>query len=246
MPSPEPAPEALLRSRGVGRRFGRVQALADVDLDLMPGESVALLGPNGAGKTTLLGILAGGGRPDTGTVEWGAGGPAHVGWVPQRPALYPRLTPRENLRLFARMEGAPDPHARADSLIARTGLDEYADRPARRLSTGTLARLNLAIALAGDPRVLLLDEPTATVSPEHRRRLWELLHTLRRDGLALVFSTQSVDEARRHADRVLVLAGGRPAFDGTLDRMVAEHGVAGDDRGDATEIAFLRLIGEVA
>ena len=246
MPSPAAPSAPLLRARGIGREFGRTRALAGVDLDLHPGESVALLGPNGAGKTTLLGILAGTGRPGTGTLEWRAGTPARVGWVPQRPALYPRLSPRENLRLFARLEGAERPDELAAALIRRAALEEYADRPARGLSTGTLARLNLAIALAGDPELLLLDEPTATISPEHRRRLWERLHALRGQGLALVFSTQSVEEARRHADRVLVLAGGRPAFAGTVDRMVAEHGDPGDDPADAAELAFLRLIGDPA
>lgn len=243
MPPPAHDVAPLLRARGLGRSFGRVSALGGVDLDLSAGESVALLGPNGAGKTTLLRVLAGSARRDAGTLDW-ADGPGRVGWVPQRPALYPRLSARENLRLFAGLERADDPAGRADALIARAALDEYADRPAGTLSTGTLARLNLAIALTGAPSVLLLDEPTATISPEHRGRLWDWLRDLRAEGLALLFSTQSVHEAHRHADRVLVLAGGRPAFAGTLDDMVARHGRAGDPHDEPAEAAFLRLVGE--
>ena len=126
---------------------------------------MALVGPNGAGKTTLLTILAGVTRSDGGTVTWADGASPRVGWVPQRPALYPRLSVRENLRLFAALEKAGDPDALAEVLIARADLEQYAGRPAAQLSTGTLQRLNLAIALAGRPSVLLLDEPTATLSP---------------------------------------------------------------------------------
>src|SRR5262245_24279332 len=202
----------LLVARGLRRRYRDFAALDGVDLDLGAGEAVALLGPNGAGKTTLLTILAGVARPTEGEVEWRDGAAPRVGWVPQRPALYPRLTVRENLRLFAALEGAGDADAAAEALIARADLADFAGRPAAKLSTGTLQRLNLAIALAGSPGVLLLDEPTATLSPDQRHRLWTWLAGLRADGLALMFSTQSVDEAMRHADRIGVLAGGRLLF----------------------------------
>jgi ABC-type multidrug transport system ATPase subunit len=113
-----------------------------------------------------------------------------------------------------------DPAGTADLLIARADLGDVADRPAGALSTGTLQRLNLAIALAGAPRLLLLDEPTGTLSPDQRLRLWawmdELVST---DDMALVFSTQSMEEAAGHADRVLVLAGGRVRHDGPAGAM---------------------------
>ena len=216
-------------------------ALDGVDLDLSAGESVALLGPNGAGKTTLLGILAGADRPGEGEVR---AAPGRVGWVPQRPAVYGRLSVRENLRLFAALEGRPEPGRAAEGLIARADLGEVADRRADRLSTGTLQRLNLAVALAGEPAALLLDEPTATLSPEQRVRLWAWLGELRdAEGLALLFSTQSVQEAARHADRLVVLTGGRVAFAGGVDELLAGAGeAAGDD--DAAERAFLRLVEE--
>jgi len=232
----------VLVARGLRRDFRGVRALDGVDLDLAGGEAVALLGPNGAGKTTLLTILAGVTRPGGGTLHWGDGVAPRVGWVPQRPALYPRLSARENLRLFAALEGADDPRALAEGLLERADLAEVAERPAAQLSTGTLQRLNLAIALAGRPSALLLDEPTATLSPDQRRRLWGWLDQLRAGGLALLFSTQSVDEAARHGDRLLVLAGGRLLFAGTPDEMVRRHGVGAADGGGDAELAFMRLV----
>ncbi len=234
---------ALMEARGLVRRYRGVAALEGVDLRLEPGESVALLGPNGAGKTTLLELLAGVARPTEGSVTWGgADGGVKVGWVPQRPAVYQRLSVRENLRLFAALEGAADPAGTAEALLDRADLRTVAGRPAAQLSTGTLQRLNLAVALAGAPSALLLDEPSATLSPDQRLRLWEWLGGLRaQDGLALVFSTQSVQEAARHGDRLVVIARGRCAYAGDMDTLMARWGAPGDGP-DGDERAFLRLV----
>ncbi|MEQ8833695.1 MAG: ABC transporter ATP-binding protein [Miltoncostaeaceae bacterium] len=229
-----------LRARGVGRSHGAVRALAGVDLDLREGEALALLGPNGAGKTTLLELLAGVAPCPEGVITPPGGGRRAIGWVPQRPAVYPRLTARENLALFARLEGAPA--GRVDDLLRSADLAGFADRPAAALSTGILQRLNLAVALAGDPAVLLLDEPTATISPDQRLAMWHWIEGLRERGMGLLFSTQSVREAAEHADRTLVLVGGRAVFAGTVPALVAEHGRP-DDRGDLGDAAFLRLVG---
>ena len=232
----------LLVARGLRRRYRDFAALDGIDLELRPGESVALLGPNGAGKTTLLTILAGVGRASEGSVAWAEGVAPRVGWVPQLASLYPRLTTRENLRLFAALEKAGDPEAAADDLIARADLGRFADQSAAKLSTGTLQRLNLAIALAGEPSVLLLDEPTATLSPDQRHRLWGWLDELRGGGLALMFSTQSVDEAMRHGGRIVVLAAGKLLFAGTPADLVREHGIGGGHDAEAAELAFIRLV----
>ena len=232
----------LLVASGLRRRYRDFTALDGVDLELRAGESVALLGPNGAGKTTLLTILAGVTRASAGSVVWADGVAPRVGWVPQRPSLYQRLTTRENLRLFAALEGAGDPDAAADELISRADLGRFAGQTAAKLSTGTVQRLNLAIALAGRPSALLLDEPTATLSPDQRHRLWAWLDELRGGGLALMFSTQSVDEAMRHGDRLVVLAGGRLLFAGSPAEMVSVHGIATDGDAEAAELAFMRLV----
>ena len=193
---------SLLRATGVARRYGELEALAPTDLDLHAGETVALVGPNGAGKSTLLSILAGALEPTAGRVE----GSARTGWVPQRPAHYGRLTARENLELFARLEGVGAPAAAASRLLERFSLPP--DKPSGELSVGNRQRLNVALSLLGEPRVLLLDEPTASLDPGQRRRVWEVVDGLRAEGGAVCFATQNVEELG-HADRVVALLGGR-------------------------------------
>jgi ABC-2 type transport system ATP-binding protein len=192
----------LVRALNVARRYGDVEALAPTDVELVAGETVALVGPNGAGKSTLLGLLAGAIEPTGGRVETHA----RVGWVPQRPAHYARLSARENLELFARLEGVRNARATADDLLARFSLPN--DRPSGDLSVGNRQRLNVALSLLGEPRVLLLDEPTASLDPGQRRRVWEVVDALRGEGGAACFATQNLEEVE-HADRVLVLLDGR-------------------------------------
>ena len=193
----------LVRAIAVARRFGDIEAVAPTDVELFPGETVALVGPNGAGKSTLLSVLAGALEPSEGVVEVHA----TVGWVPQRPAHYSRLSARENLELFAELEGVRDPRAAAQRLLERFSLPKEA-RPSGELSVGNRQRLNVALSLLGEPRVLLLDEPTAPLDPGQRRRLWEVVNALRGEGGAVCFATQNLEEVE-HADRVLVLQDGR-------------------------------------
>jgi len=193
----------LVRAVAVARRFGDVVALAPTDVELFPGETVALVGPNGAGKSTLLSVLAGALEPSEGVVEVHA----TVGWVPQRPAHYSRLSARENLELFAELEGVREPRAAAQRLLERFSLPKE-PRPSGELSVGNRQRLNVALSLLGEPRVLLLDEPTAPLDPGQRRRLWEVVNALRGEGGAVCFATQNLEEVE-HADRVLVLQDGR-------------------------------------
>jgi ABC-2 type transport system ATP-binding protein len=204
----------LLAARGVTRRFGAQTALEPVDLDVWDGEAVALVGPNGAGKSTLLAIIAGALEPSVGAVERRSG--TRTGWMPQRPAHYGRLSARQNLELFARLEGEAGAAAVARALLARFELPED-DRPSVSLSVGNRQRLDLALAVLGDPNVLLLDEPTAALDPRQRRRLWETAAAIKDGGGAVVLVTQNVEDLERVADRVAVLLEGRLVFDGTLD-----------------------------
>ena len=182
----------MIQARGVSRRYGAHVALHETDFELHEGELVALVGPNGAGKSTLLSVLAGALEPSTGSVERSV----PTGWAPQRPALYSRLTPRENVELFARLAGA----------TSTVGID-LPDRPAAELSVGQRQRLNLALAFLGEPRVLLLDEPTAALDDDRRAELWQQVAALCADGGAVVFATQLHEETER-ADRVVHLHGG--------------------------------------
>jgi ABC-2 type transport system ATP-binding protein len=203
-----------MAARGVARRYGPHVALAPVTLDVRVGEVVALIGPNGAGKSTLLSILAGALDPDEGEVVFSEPRP-RVGWVPQRPAQYARLTPRENLELFARLEGEAEPPAAAERLLRLVELPDDG-RLTTQLSAGNQQRLNLAIALLGHPDVLLLDEPTASLDPRQRRRFWEVGTEVRERGGGVVFATQNLEELEHFADRVAVLLAGRLVWEGTL------------------------------
>jgi ABC-type multidrug transport system ATPase subunit len=203
---------AALTARGVTRRYGSRVALEPTDLDVSEGEVVVLLGPNGAGKSTLLALLAGALPPSGGAVAT-ALPPAAIGWAPQRPAQYRRLSARENLELFARLEGEHDPQRAVERLLGEFDLPAEPE-PSANLSVGNRQRLNLAIALLGDPQVLLLDEPTAALDPEQRARLWRRVADLRAAGGAVVFATQNLEEVEQGAGRVAALREGRLVYVG--------------------------------
>lgn len=218
-----PDVSTLLAAHGVARSYGRLKALASTDLVLRSGEIVALVGPNGAGKSTLLAILAGALPPTAGTVELDRA-VTRVGWAPQRPAQYGHLSARENLELFARLTGLDGPRSAASRMLERMGLPAGRGR-ASQLSVGNQQRLNLALGLLGEPRVLLLDEPTASLDPGQQRRLWELLTSLREREGTVLFATHSLEEVARYSTRVAVLLEGRVVFEGTpaeLDHAMPE------------------------
>jgi ABC-2 type transport system ATP-binding protein len=239
--------EPVLSVTALGKRFGERVALHDVSFELGERELVAVVGPNGAGKTTLLSILAGVQRPSSGEVHIAAGLPAAaaqrrrapgaIGWAPQQPALYSKLTVRENLRLFARLEHV----AEADSAVARmleqTGLAARADERVERLSGGNRQRVNVALALLSQPRVLALDEPSSALDPGQRARLWQFVGALAERGTSVLFSTHHLGEVRRYASRAIVLADGEVLFDGAPDELMR----AGESD---LEGAFLRLLQE--
>src|SRR5687768_3308846 len=148
------APEAL-RAESLSKSYGTRRALQDVSFSAAAGELLAIIGPNGAGKTTLLQILAGALSPTAGSVSLES---RDTGWVPQQAAIYSKLSVRENLRLFARLEKVADVDGRVGRMLAEAGLDDRADDPVGTLSGGNRQRVNVAVGLLGDPSVLLLDE----------------------------------------------------------------------------------------
>jgi ABC-2 type transport system ATP-binding protein len=225
-----------MRADALTKRFGARTALRDVSFEVATGEKVAVIGPNGAGKTTLLQILAGALPPTAGSVSVR---PEEVGWVPQHPALYSKLSVAENLRLFARLEKVADVGRAVDRMLDQTGLRERADDELSKLSGGNRQRVNIAIGLVGDPDVLLLDEPAAALDPRQRERLWQFIGGL---GTTVVFSTHDVGEAERYADRLLVLADGELLFTGTPAELEAATG--GSSRAPDFETAFVRFLHE--
>ena len=239
MASPaRPAATAVtLSAAALVKRFGERTALREVGFEVADGELVAVIGPNGAGKTTLLSILAGIQRPDSGSVERPGGG---VGWVPQQPAVYSKLTVAENLELFARLERVADPRAAVERMLAQADLIDRAGDEVGTLSGGNRQRVNIAVGLVADPAVLLLDEPSTALDPRQRERLWEFVGGLTERGTSVMYSTHIVQEAERYADRVLVLADGELIFTGTPRELEEESGASGVD----FEAAFVRFLHE--
>jgi ABC-2 type transport system ATP-binding protein len=225
----------VLEARDLVKRYGEREALRRVSLSADAGELVAVIGPNGAGKTTLLSILAGIQKPDEGSLSKA---PSEIGWVPQQAALYGKLTVAENLRLFARLEKRPDPEAVVTRMLDQTGLGDRADDQVSTLSGGNRQRVNIAIGLLSEPEVLLLDEPSASLDPRQREKLWEFILALAAEGTTVVYSTHNVQEADRHAHQLVVLADGERLFSGSPREL--EQTVVGGSDFEAAFVAFLR------
>jgi ABC-2 type transport system ATP-binding protein len=234
----ETATATTIAARDLVKRFGDRVALRGVSLSAGRGELVAVIGPNGAGKTTLLSILAGIQRADEGVVEE----VPSIGWVPQQPALYGKLTVEENLMLFARLERSPDPRAAVDRMLELTDLAGRSGDQVSTLSGGNRQRVNIAIGLLGQPEVLLLDEPSSALDPRQRERLWEFILRLAGEGTTVVYATHHIQEADRYANRLVVLADGESVFDGSPRELEQATGTTGLDFEQAF-VEFLRQRG---
>jgi ABC-2 type transport system ATP-binding protein len=224
---------AALEVIGAEKRFGDVRALAGVTFRVACGELIGLLGPNGAGKTTMIKAIAGRVRLDAGAVRTfgremtGPTDRTAIGVVPQELAVYKLLTARENLDVFGKLYGVPTIgiRARVDWALEWAGLADRAREPVKGFSGGMLRRLNIACGLLHEPRLVLLDEPTAGVDPQSRERIYEMLDTLRRAGVAVVLTTHHLEEAEHRCDRVVIIDHGAIVADGTVAQLVTRaHG----------------------
>jgi ABC-2 type transport system ATP-binding protein len=240
---------ALTKRYGAARSGEGRLALHEVSFRLNAGELVAVIGPNGAGKTTLLSIVAAVQSPSAGAVIRGARADmyahderaaAGIGWVPQSPALYTKLSVLENLELFARLEGVERPREAVTRMLEQTGLTARAHDPVGRLSGGNRQRVNVAIGLIADPPVLVLDEPSTALDPAQRERLWEFIAARAADGTTVLFSTHNVSEAQRYATRVLVLDDGRLLLDGPPQTLLARGGEGEQGDLERALVCFLR------
>jgi ABC-2 type transport system ATP-binding protein len=206
--------------RGLRMKYGHYEAVRGIDLDVAHGEILAFLGPNGAGKTTTVEILEGFRRRTGGEVQVlgtdpARGGPdwrAQVGVVLQESAPEALLTVRECLEMYAGYYPRPLPAGRALELV---GLDSKADSRCDRLSGGQLRRLDMALALIGDPEVIFLDEPTTGFDPSARRAAWDVIAGLRALGKTIFLTTHYMDEAEALADRIVIIAAGQIVASGT-------------------------------
>ena len=236
MSLPPPVNELLLRLRGASVRFGAVQALRSVSLDVMRGDFIALIGANGSGKTTLLRLLHGLLAFD-GTREVLAPQALQV-MVFQRPFML-RLSVQRNVMLALWLAGVPraERAVRAAQALQRVGLTALRDRPARALSGGEQQRLALARAWAVRPQIVFLDEPTASLDPSAKKEIEALLESFHADGLTLVMSTHNLGQAKRLTTRVVYLDRGELRVDLPTAEFFA-------DRGDGAAGPFLR--GELA
>jgi ABC-2 type transport system ATP-binding protein len=212
--------EPVISVRNLRKAYGDVEAVRGIDLDVRAGEVFAFLGPNGAGKTTTVEILEGYRDRGEGEVTVLGEDPRHadrawrerIGIVLQSCRLDPYLTVRESLALYAGYYSSPRP---IEETIALVGLEGKADARTRSLSGGQQRRLDVGMALIGDPELLFLDEPTTGFDPSARRQAWETIAGLRELGKTVFLTTHYMDEAQRLADRVTIIAGGRIVAEGT-------------------------------
>jgi len=222
---------------------GRREVLRGLTFAIHAGEVTGLLGPSGCGKTTLMRSLVGVQRITSGGVRvlgqpaGSAGLRDRVGYVTQDPSVYDDLTVTENLSFFARVLGVD--RAEVDRCTDAVDLRSHADQVVSRLSGGQRSRVSLAVALLGDPELLVLDEPTVGLDPVLRQELWGLFHRIAAAGAAVLVSSHVMDEAER-CDRLMLMREGVVIADDTPDRILAATGAAD------VEHAFLALVGREA
>jgi ABC-2 type transport system ATP-binding protein len=248
--------DAILVCEGLRKAFGELVAVDEIGFSIAAGETYGLLGPNGAGKTTTISMIVGILGRDSGEVRidghdhhvGNLASKALIGYVPQELALYPELTARENLRFFGQLYGLPRGSAtgKINEVLDTVGLADRADEAVGKYSGGMARRLNIAVGLLNQPRLLVLDEPTAGVDPQSRNAILESVRRLAGEGVAVLYTTHYMEEAERLCDRVGIIDGGRLKAEGTrreLVGLVKEHDQVVLDVDGNAEQALVTLTG---
>ncbi len=244
---------AAVLVRGMQKSYDAARVLRGVDFDVAPGSIFALLGANGAGKTTMVRILSTLLRPDAGSAAVNGFDVAtqpmqvreSISLTGQFAAVDDILSGRENLMLIARLRHVGDPGRVADDLLARFGLADAASRKVATYSGGMRRRLDIAISLIGQPKVIFLDEPTTGLDPEARIEVWRIVRALARQGTTVLLTTQYLEEAEQLADRIAVLHQGRIIANGTLaelKQLLPPATVDYVERQPSLEDVFLALV----
>ncbi|OWG38640.1 copper ABC transporter ATP-binding protein [Stutzerimonas stutzeri] len=215
--------------QGVSQRYGSMTVLHDLNLNLGEGEVLGLFGHNGAGKTTSMKLILGLLAPSEGQVKVLGRAPndpqvrRQLGYLPENVTFYPQLSGRETLRHFARLKGAA--LGQVDELLEQVGLAHAADRRVKTYSKGMRQRLGLAQALLGEPRLLLLDEPTVGLDPIATQDLYQLIDRLRQRGTSIILCSHVLPGVEAHINRAAILAKGRLQAVGSLSQLRAEAGL---------------------
>ena len=219
--------ERVVQMRGVTKTFGSVRAVDGIDVEIRRGETVALLGPNGAGKTTSISMLLGLLKPTTGAVEVFGQSPEQaikhslIGAMLQEGKLMSGVRVGEFLDFVRSLHPAPLPRHK---LLDLAGLSALEHRRVDRLSGGQTQRVRFAMAIAGNPELLVLDEPTAAMDVEARREFWTSMHAYAAEGHTILFATHYLEEAETSASRLMIIAQGRVIADGTVQEIQARYG----------------------
>lgn len=216
-----------IQVKALRKSFANTEVLKGVDFEVQRGEIFALLGSNGAGKTTTIKILATLLKPDGGSANVCGFDVARqaekvresISLTGQFAAVDGLLTGRENLLLMAHLRGVSDAHSTADTLLARFGLRDAANRRADTYSGGMTRRLDIAMSLLGTPGVIFLDEPTTGLDPEGRLEVWKTVKELADGGTTILLTTQHLEEAEQLADHIAILHGGKIIASGTLSEL---------------------------
>ena len=224
---------AAVLAKGLEKTFGRIAAVAGIDLEVRPGEAFGLLGPNGAGKSSTVRMIAcvsprTGGQLAVLGLDPGTDGPrirARLGVVPQLDNLDGELTVTQNLQVYGRYFGLSRSHVRAKAaeLLEFAQLTDRAGDQVEPLSGGMKRRLTIARSLVNDPELLLLDEPTTGLDPQARHLLWDRLFRLKSDGVTLVVTTHYMDEAEQLCDRLVVMDNGKIVAQGSPGELIARY-----------------------
>lgn len=247
----------ILAASKLYKSYGDQVAVDGIGFDIRQGETFGLLGPNGAGKTTTISMLVGLLSPDSGqatvSVDGESGSPLdpvfrrHIGIAPQKLSLYDDLTARENLEFFGRLYGLSG--SQLDERV-QWCLDfaKLSDRQRDRIGTysgGMKRRINIAVALIHQPRVLLLDEPTVGVDPQSRNHIFDCIEQLQSDGMTVLYTTHYMEEAQRLCDRVAIMDQGKLLALDSVPNLIAGHGGRSVVTGEVLEIGRAEIPGQV-